>query len=279
MDEYPFIIRDLATQDDSITQGGKATPLVLLPDSASMDAIASVQPSVQEQLHDYFPSLDYLSSYLYVAEKPPFVEFIPHYEGAIRDENIKGQVWFTPLMLLMSVVYVWFLSTCSKSLMQDVKLFFYPKNRVISVAIFCYIALTEFQSVNSHSYLFTISVFSGYVVAYIVFKLLAIWLMCFVFFDRNLFFLLLQSYFTLFVLLSIGLFCIDVLYIYSTGVICTVALYFGVGICAMAVLAYLYKVMAVFLDGIPSLFYLILYLCTLEILPSLVLVYGLMNIV
>jgi len=46
---------------------------------------------------------------------------------------------------------------------------------------------------------------------------------------------------------------------------------------AIAVLLYIYKIVSIFFSGLTSIFYLILYLCTLEILPTVVLVIGLMD--
>ena len=57
------------------------------------------------------------------------------------------------------------------------------------------------------------------------------------------------------------------------------ALYVGLGFCVIAVLLYVFRILSIFFKGISSLFYLILYLCTLEILPSIVLVVGLMSVV
>ena len=99
------------------------------------------------------------------------------------------------------------------------------------------------------------------------------------FFDSKVWNELKQYFLTLTSMLSISLFVVDVIAAYAPNMVANAALYVGLGFCAIAVLLYVFRILSIFFKGISSLFYLILYLCTLEILPSIVLVVGLMSVV
>lgn len=230
-----------------------------------------------------------------------FTSIIPSKEGEPRKTLIQQQVWFMPLMLLLFFLYGWVTSSFSKVLSQEFKDFFYPKSRndvydasmgdvskmkvllhslsILSVTIFCYFVFTGLFHHHSNSFILSSLMLLLIIVLFIAFKLLIGRLMCYVFFDKNVLKNLKRTCSSLFSMLAMTLFCVDIVAAYAPEMIAVIALYVGLGVCIVALLLYLFKILSIFFTGISSIFYLILYLCTLEILPSIILVMGLMSVV
>ena len=235
-----------------------------------------------------------------VGEKS-FISIIPAKEGEPRKQLIQQQTWFMPLMFLIAILYGWVMTSYTKTLSQDVKEFFYPNNRndvmtsevaeisrmkalmhvlfVFSITIFSYFVLTNLMYHKPSSFGLSAFMILLVFVGYMVFKFLVTRLLCYVFFDSKVWNELKQYFLTLTSMLSISLFVVDVIAAYAPNMVANAALYVGLGFCVIAVLLYVFRILSIFFKGISSLFYLILYLCTLEILPSIVLVVGLMSVV
>ncbi len=234
-------------------------------------------------------------------QEKSLISSIPSKEGEPRKQLVQQQVWFMPLMLLLFVLYGWVTSAYSKVLSQEFKEFFYPKSRndmftasmvevskmkalmhtlsIFSITIFCYFVLTNLLHHKPSSFGISCLMLLLVFVAYVMFKFLVTRLLCYVFFDGKVWIALKQSFSTLTSMLAIALFVVDVIAAYAPDMMAIVALYVGLGLCVIALLLYVFRILSIFFTGISSLFYLILYLCTLEILPSIVLVAGLMSVV
>ncbi|MBR2262146.1 MAG: DUF4271 domain-containing protein [Paludibacteraceae bacterium] len=259
--------------------------------------------TLEENIETYLPSSSYLKSYTTqeCTARESIFQKVPSEEGALLNSTIQQQVWFLPLILLMLTLYGWVNSTYSKALTQDFKEFFYPQNRsdfytssvseisrvkillttlsIFSIALFCYFSSKQLFSSHHGSFLYTYLSLLGIITAYMAFKLISIRVICYVFFDYPTWVNIKRTYSTLTSSMSIGLFILSIIVAYANDTIAAIALYAGLVICGIAVLLYLYKFLSIFFTGIASIFYLILYLCTLEILPSVALVFGLMSVV
>ena len=273
-----------------------------------MDSVASVLPqtdsvSMEEELHYIFPSSQVLHEYAIATPKKEreLISMVPSRQGEPRKETLQQSVWFTPLLLFMAVVYTTILSRHSKTMAQEVKEFFYPKNRndlfnssvsevsrlrlilggmsILSTVLFCYFALSMYLNFVTRPPFLSLTGVLGLAVAYIFVKALSFKALDYVFFFGTTDGIVKRAYSTLTTWLGIALFVVVLLAAYSSYPVGRGALLFGFIVCGCAVLLYVYKILTIFFTGFSSLFYLILYLCTLEILPSLALVIGLINIV
>jgi len=113
------------------------------------------------------------------------------------------------------------------------------------------------------------------VLLYVMVKLILNRIVCYVFFNRTLLDNINKQYLTLITMFGFSLFFVDILVAYGPAIMVQGVLWIGILICCLAVILYLYKIFEIFFTGVTSLFYLILYLCTLEILPTVVFVWGL----
>ncbi len=289
-----------------------ASQLTILYRLDSLSQEVEVRPlSVEEGISTYFGS----SSFLNIKEFAPYVlltspvedksqklfRLVPGKQGAPLHHTVQQQVWFMPIMLVMFALYGWIYKNFSKLMVQDFKEFFYPNGRenvpsysvgetsrmkvllhiisVFSVSIFAYFVLVDFFHYTPRpfgiSFLGVLLVF----VIYVIFKMLTMRLLCYVFFNRDVLSSVRSYFSTITSTLAMVLFVVSIFAAYAPNVIASTSLYVGLIFCAIAVLLYLYKILSIFFTGMSSLFYLILYLCTLEILPAIVLVLTLVGIV
>ena len=92
-----------------------------------------------------------------------------------------------------------------------------------------------------------------------------------IFFDKTTTRNWLKSYFTLFFLCGIALFPIAVLLIYNIDILVKIPIIIGIVLIGITLILMLYKLIQIFFHKGYSIFYLLLYLCALEIMPILVL--------
>lgn len=264
----------------------------------------------EETLSD--PSIGYIPTFeefqgtirQHIEALPPikekkFLSEIPSLPGIELPASIHQEVWFVPLMLLMFWGFGMVLSSRFSYIVQATREFFYPKNRsnvfsdritdefgfksamtVLSfstITLFCHFASTDLLHYHSqysfHSLWMMLFLFIGYV----AFKLLSIFYLCTIFFDKGIFKVVRHSYATICFALCMALFPIVILASFADHAIARYALILGCVFCAITVLLYLHKIVSIFFNGLISIFYLILYLCTLEILPTIVLIEGMRN--
>ncbi|MCB9018323.1 MAG: DUF4271 domain-containing protein [Prevotellaceae bacterium] len=227
--------------------------------------------------------------------KKEHVQF-PSKDGVPLQVNVQMQMWFTPFVFLMFVLYVvglafsrhtfwremkglllpsfedaFYGNTAKEEFQNKVFLFFLS---VINVSLFVYFCFNG-EGTLSVNYPFVLAMFAVSVLMFYLLKILLLRLICFTFFDPKTYikvertFLLIRS--------MSGMCLIPVLLIaaYSPSVLLIPSLYVGVAMYALLEFIYLLKMVSLFFKGTFSIFYLILYLCTVEILPVIALVFGL----
>lgn len=259
--------------------------------------------SEDEYLQSLFPSFQTLKEYATstVYQPKDLLSQVPRKEGVPMSQSVQQTVWFTPLLLFLAVFYSAILVRHSKTLLQEVREFFHPKSRndmfnssvtevsrlrlimggfsILSTVLYCYFALTGFFSVGRETPTYSMLKILLVAIAYLAFKILSIILVNYTFFEGMVAGVLKRSYSTLTTWLGLGLFVCDLFIAYAPQSVADGALMAGLVVCGCGVLLYVYKILTIFFEGFTSLFYLILYLCTLEILPSVALIIGLVNIV
>ena len=264
-------------------------------EEALSDSTIGYIPTFQEFQEDLWKKIDQTQP----AKEKKFLTEIPRMPGSALPSNIQQEVWFVPLMFILFLGFGMVLSSRLYYIIQATREFFYPKNRsnvfsdritdefgfkaamtVLSfstITLFCQFVRTDlfhFQDPHYlHSLWFIFLLFLGYV----AFKLLVVHYICTIFYDKSTFRIVRHSYATICFAFCMALFPIVVLASFTNHSVAIYALWIGCGFCAIAVLLYIYKIVSIFFNGLTSIFYLILYLCTLEILPTVVLVIGLMD--
>ena len=282
-----------------------------MEDDFSEDVVASVDSlihevtieeitpySLEEGMDDYFTltmgAINRIKSYA----RPLYtIEGIPSKEGVERIDTFRQQMWFTPLMVVLSFTVGMLLTRRFKLYIQAIKTFFFMTNSssnfsntrmglfqfqfltfsvsAISVTLFCSFILEDMLNFVPQSFLLSFVKLLCAVLLYVMVKLILNRIVCYVFFNRTLLDNINKQYLTLITMFGFSLFFVDILVAYGPAIMVQGVLWIGILICCLAVILYLYKIFEIFFTGVTSLFYLILYLCTLEILPTVVFVWGL----
>lgn len=275
-DEFPFMSISLnewkAKSDEAMAK-------------ALNDSCIGYIPSV-EDFHQTV--MDYVEAQPH--HKPvTFWSEVPRNEGVHLHHQIQQEVWFVPLMFILFWGFGLVLSARFAYITQALREFFYPKSRsnvfsdritdefgfksamtVLSfstITIFCQLVLHNLFHVSGYEGLHGCLSILLALVGYFIFKTLSTLYICTIFFDKSTFSTVRHSYTTLVFALCMTLFPFVVLASFTAPIIANYSLIAGCIICAIAVLLYLYKILSIFFSGLTSIFYLILYLCTLEILP------------
>ena len=282
-----------------------------MEDDFSEDVVASVDSlihevtieeiipySLEEGMDDYFTltmgAINRIKSYA----RPLYtIEGIPSKEGVERVDTFRQQMWFTPLIVVLSFTVGMLLTRRFKLYIQAIKTFFFMTNSssnfsntrmglfqfqfltfsvsAISVTLFCSFILEDMLNFVPQSFLLSFVKLLCAVLLYVMVKLILNRIVCYVFFNRTLLDNINKQYLTLITMFGFSLFFVDILVAYGPAIMVQGVLWIGILICCLAVILYLYKIFEFFFTGVTSLFYLILYLCTLEILPTVVFVWGL----
>ena len=211
--------------------------------------------SLEEGLDDYFTltmgAINRIKSYT----KPLHtIEGIPSKEGVERVDTFRQQMWFTPLMVVLSFTVGMLLTRRFKLYIQDIKAFFFMTNSSSSFSN-TRMGLFQFRFLTFSVSAISVTLFCSFILEDIL------------------------NFVPKSFLLSFAKLLIAVLLSYGPAIMVRGALWIGIFICGLAVILYLYKIFEFFFTGVTSLFYLILYLCTLEILPTVVFVWGLIILV
>lgn len=259
-----------------------------------------MEETLEDSIIYCFPAVNVTDSSLLVKEEECEVAVvqIPSIEGLPKTDTLQQQVWFTPLMFLFFALYAMSVARYSSVFIRDLKTFFNPTPgrlhsatvpevahvrrfplylSVFPVALFAYWVRDYWGFSSELSIGMLLLYLIGVVCVYILFKIGTIRLLTYIFFDEDLHLKLKLSYDTILIFLSAVLFVVDIFITYSSFP--EISIYVGFLVCIFAVLLYLLKLFIVFFSGLSSLFYLILYLCTLEILPSAAFCLGLVGIV
>ncbi len=259
----------------------------------------------EETSTEHFPSFEEVQQEIQkkVAEAQPardrrFLSEVPSLPGKELPSTIQQEVWFVPLMLILFCGFGMVLSARFSYIIQATREFFYPKNRsnvfsdritdefgfklamttlsFSTITLFCQFVRMDLFHYPCQHILHDLGVILLLFIGYVAFKLLIIQYICSIFYDKNTFRVVRHSYATICFALCMALFPFVVLVSFTNHTMATYALMIGCGLCVAAVLLYIYKIVSIFFTGLTSIFYLILYLCTLEILPTIVLIQGLM---
>lgn len=259
----------------------------------------SNQYLLEEGLEEFFlhsmGGVRRLKSY---AKPVHLVEGIPSIEGSQIVETFRQQIWFTPLMIVLTFTIGMLFVNRFKIYKQELRFFFLSgrgdtsvsDNRmglfqfrfltfsvsIISITLFCSFVLEDILNYQPDSFSKTFIRLLGVVLLYILVKMVITRILCFVFLDNRILVNLKQLYTTLLTMLGFSLFISVLLISYGQSFIIDMAFWMGIIVCCLSVGLYLYKIFDFFFTGVSSLFYLILYLCTLEILPTAIFVWVLM---
>ncbi len=225
----------------------------------------------------------------------------PGLEGKPIHQGIQTEVWFTPLLFLLFWGYGLVFFRKRKLLIQDMKEFFSSSSKndvfkkdaftdnyrtrivltctgIVNISLFAFFAVSQFhREVENHILVFTLLLAATTV--YVWFKIAIIKLMSYVFFDKKCSFIWRKAFYSLTRFTGILLIPVVLLLAFSSVPWKTEVVYAGLFLCSCLLIFYIFKITAFFFQDVFSLFYLILYLCTLEILPVLIFLNELINIV
>ena len=229
-------------------------------------------------------------------------EIYPGKEGKPIHQGIQTETWFTPLLFLMFVAYGLTFFRKKKILLQDVKEFFsfsfgndtFKKDfsldnfqsrallfiaGIVNISLFSFFAITRFLKCDVENFTLTLLLLFTLTVLYVLFKIAAIKLICYIFFDKNYSSIWTKTFYSSIRFMGIILIPI-VLYIsFGPAIGITSVVYIGLSLCICILILYISKITAFFFQNASSLFYLILYLCSLEILPALIFLKELINVI
>lgn len=233
-----------------------------------------------------------------VAEEQMVIS-VPQKDGIERHEALYSQVWFVPMMFVLFFLLGLMVSNQKKDLAAELKDLF-RLNRfnlaassskasfsrfllsllsLFSLSLFVYLAYTEFFGVKSESHFLALAVTFGLVSSFFLFKDLMSALLGYVFFSREHTLVWIRSYTYILALLGLALFPVNLCMSFASAAVVSVAVWIGLFMVLISALLFLYKLNMLFFSGAFSIFYLILYLCTLEILPVSALVFGVGNLI
>ncbi|MDR3706286.1 MAG: DUF4271 domain-containing protein [Paludibacteraceae bacterium] len=214
--------------------------------------------------------------------------------GTPLPQNVASETLTPILLLIIFLLYGYVFTRGRKMMLETIKDFFYLKERssifidsslrqnqlsfhfifilVFSGALFLHVLLYKqacflsFQNKIIYLGLFALLIMVFLAVKYFVFNVLS-----YIFFrNNNKASIFIRGYFTILFGLGLGLFPLSVGLIYTPP---SFHLYFIIGgliLCIISFLLIFYKTSQIFLNKISSFFYIILYLCTLEILPIII---------
>lgn len=224
------------------------------------------------------------------------------YVGPVGFSIVPTQYNFNPnwitIMQLICIFLLWlawnnnpiFLKNKTKAVVQGKErgsFFSAPmKSQFSSFVVFSLFALLSFsiftinllnfigKNIDYSLFLIILGIISCYILLkYAIYALI----IRFTFLDKSFNSLIIQSYFFINIIIGLLLFPVNLLLTYVNNFsIQTFAIYSGLVILVLYLLLISLRLFYIFLKDVASLFYLILYLCTLEILPVVVLFkYGL----
>lgn len=224
------------------------------------------------------------------------------YVGPVGFSLLPSQHNFNPnwitIMLLISIFLLWLAWNYNPIFLQNkTKIAVHGKERgsffsapiksqFSSFVVFSLFALLSFsiftinilnfigKSIDYTLFLSTLGIISAYMVAkYIIYKLI----IRYAFLDKSYNSLVIQSYFFINIIIGLLLFPVNLVLTYVNNFsIQTFAIYSGLVILILYLTLISFRLFYIFLKDVASMFYLILYLCTLEILPVVVIFkYGL----
>lgn len=218
------------------------------------------------------------------------------FEGKPRIDAIQNRIWFTPMIFVAFILLGLVFSLRSKALFQDIKDFFGINHRrsvsdapreshtryhfalvlvgLFNISMLALFAVVRNSPIHTTSYEISLAAFFAITGSYILFKEVVIFFMGYVFigFDESkmwsrAFLFLIEG---LGILLSPSILCLS----FAPSFLSNIAIGLGLVIVALAELTLIMHLLIHFSKFRFSFPYLILYLCTLEILPAIALILG-----
>jgi len=294
------MLENVVAIEDSITIDSlplqNQYPYIVLPEDSSMVVSPDVDFSnwlIYFDINEPFslPTCD--KKTFSIKEAYPSKSGIPIYQG------IQTEIWFTPLLFLVFFCYGLVLFRKKKALLQDLKELFTFSFRndasweessadnfqsrfllviagIVNISLFSFFAISNRETEN---FTLVLSLLLIITVLYILFKIMTIRLICYVFFNKSLFSVWIKAFYSL--ILFSGIALIPVILCRSFGPTTWIipVTYTGYFLCICLSILYLSKITTFFLRNVSSLFHLILYLCSLEILPAYIFLKGLIKAV
>lgn len=220
------------------------------------------------------------------------------FQGKPLPETMQSEMLIPILMLGMFFSYVYVLTRGRKMILETIKDFFYLKERSsifiesganqVRISMHLLFILISSIGLLMHFYLFdqklvfefqekimNLGLFWFIALAIIGIKYGFIRLLGYIFLDKNIIGIFNRAYFSVLFALGLALYPLLLGLVYAPDALHTV---FSVLIILLTLITFVlifYKTIQIFLDKISSLFYILLYLCTLEILPIFIVIKAL----
>lgn len=223
-----------------------------------------------------------------------------HMDGNPLGGNIQSHFWFTPCLFILFILYAFTLSSRKKMLSKESHNLLSPTSSgemsantpieelqehlplillgIANIAWLAFFCINTFShTTESPSLSWILSLVA--IAATLIFQLVATQAVCYVFFDHDTFHKLEKLKLLLYSLIGIVLIPNILILAYAPTPFIKPAIYVGIASIALLFLLYLFRALPFFFKGTLSIFYLILYLCTVEILPAVALIIGLGGII
>ena len=275
-------------------------PYIILPEDSS--AISFPVPDYLSNWQINFDFNEYFLNQLLSKKTLSIKEVYPGEEGIPIHRGIQTEIWFTPLLFLLFVSYGLVFLRKKKILFQDMKEFFtlsfrnetfredfYADNfqsrillvitGIVNISLFSFFTINHILHYEAKNFILILFLLLVVTILYVLFKTAMIKLICYVFFDKNLSSSWTKTFHSF--ILFLGIFLIPIVLCLSFGPTTwiTSVVYIGLFFYICLSIFYLSKITTFFFRDTSSLFYLILYLCSLEILPALIFLGGLINVI
>jgi len=273
-------------------------PYIFFQESGEIVDSTTTAPSnrtINFGFNEYFPLAN-------DTQKILIKEAYPGKYGDINYKRAQTEIWFTPLMFLMFLCYGFVLLRKKKVLLQDIKEFFTFTHRnetlreetfidnfqsrillsvsgILNITLFSFYAIDWYLHYPTKNFTLVLSLILLLTLLYVLLKLSTIKLICYVFFNKNLSYFWTKTFYSFIIFFGITLIPVVLCLYFGPATIVMPVVNIGLILTICFSISYLSKITSFFFRGISSLFYLILYLCSLEILPAIIFGYCLTNII
>ena len=291
--DLPVAIMDTAYMDSLKTAETVTPPKMLTP---------PLRTPVSEEEETYNHIYENLTDFEKLAQRPALHHHVeaeeryPGMEGTALRERLPQSLWFLPLMVAMFFAYGTIFSSHGKSLGNELKKFFRPHTHrnineesatakwqyklillalgIISSALFAAMALPSFTTLPVAVGLRQVAACAVVLSIYLLTKELATAYLSFVFFSPHVRKQWCEAHHLIVQVCGFILFAAVVCMAFGISPLAKAAMWTGIGASALAELMLIAYDLSRFLRPNLSILYLILYLCTLEIIPTIMLVAG-----
>ncbi len=260
------------------------TTSALLTDSLRSDSLQAVDSLAARD------SVHHLDTIVQIVEK--------RFDGILHPSFPQSEAWVFIFLMVLFGMLIFSVSRSYGWLRESVRTFFQVKDRS---SIFSTATVNDFQSrtilvafsagvISMYAFIYFRSPDSAFAILswfkfllatiiYLVFKYLAIQVIGFVFLDKSELKLASTTYFNIVSYLSILLYPLLIFQVYTTPAVQHITISLTFIVLILAAILVIIKLFQIFLHKIVASFYILLYLCTLEILPLILLfsVYKLMT--